>query len=337
MLLFPLPFLTAFFLVFVLLQLARYAGRGIPILLLVTIGAYALQSILVGMQWGLMELPRIAIASLANVLPPLTWLTLNTLAGRSGPGTRVVAYCCLIGIPVILFGAFYFQISPIIDITGILVYAIFGAHLVWLGWRQELGWMASRPLNAIVTTQRAYLLVGIVLLISAGVDMMVATDIRLNDSQISPALVGYSNLVLLLILVMVYFRASWQNPSRVFVRPREPDDKNGPDAMKILELLDREMAENHLYRSESLSLNQIARRIGVPARQVSSAVNSIRAMNVPQYVNTFRIRDACRMLEDTDTSIGDIVFDVGFTTKSNFNREFQRITGVSPSAWRARS
>ena len=60
-------------------------------------------------------------------------------------------------------------------------------------------------------------------------------------------------------------------------------------------------------------------------------------MNVPQYVNTFRIRDACRMLEETDVPITGIVFEVGFTTKSNFNREFQRVTGLSPSAWREKA
>lgn len=29
------------------------------------------------------------------------------------------------------------------------------------------------------------------------------------------------------------------------------------------------------------------------------------------------------------------MFEVGFLTKSNFNREFLRVTGKSPSAWRA--
>jgi AraC-like DNA-binding protein len=30
------------------------------------------------------------------------------------------------------------------------------------------------------------------------------------------------------------------------------------------------------------------------------------------------------------------MFDSGFQTKSNFNREFRRQTGLSPAAWRNR-
>ncbi len=39
--------------------------------------------------------------------------------------------------------------------------------------------------------------------------------------------------------------------------------------------------------------------------------------------------------EDYVQSIMQIMFEVGFLTKSNFNREFLRVTGKSPSAWRA--
>lgn len=60
-------------------------------------------------------------------------------------------------------------------------------------------------------------------------------------------------------------------------------------------------------------------------------------MNVPKYVNTFRIRDACRILEETDMPVTEVIFAVGFTTKSNFNREFQRVTGLNPSEWRSRA
>ncbi|WP_130401963.1 AraC family transcriptional regulator [Thalassococcus sp. S3] len=341
MLLFPLPFLTAFFLIFILLYVARHVGRGLPYLALITISAYALQSVLMGVHWGLADIPRAIIASLAIVLPPLTWLTLNTLAGRISARVRVVSLVGTVLLLILLNAAFYFQLSTVIELAGILVYLLFGLHLVWLGWHQELDWMANRPLHAVLPTQRAFFLTGALLLISAGVDAMVAVDIRLNDSQISSALVGYSNLTLLLILVLMFFRVGSPPRSVAVPEPALPggssEDDDGPTAQEILDLLDAEMEKNHLYRSENLSLNQIARRIRLPARQVSSAVNSLRAMNVPQYVNTFRIKDACRILEETDMPVTEIVFAVGFTTKSNFNREFQRVTGVNPSEWRTRS
>jgi AraC-like DNA-binding protein len=49
------------------------------------------------------------------------------------------------------------------------------------------------------------------------------------------------------------------------------------------------------------------------------------------------VREACRSLADTDEPITRIMFDAGFQTKSNFNREFLRVTGMSPKAWRGRT
>jgi AraC-like DNA-binding protein len=77
--------------------------------------------------------------------------------------------------------------------------------------------------------------------------------------------------------------------------------------------------------------------MGLSVRQVSNAVNRVKSMSVSQYVNDYRVREACRLLADTDEPITRIMFDAGFQTKSNFNREFLRVTGMSPKAWRARA
>lgn len=53
-----------------------------------------------------------------------------------------------------------------------------------------------------------------------------------------------------------------------------------------------------------------------------------------QVVNDFRIAEAMRLLAETDRPVTTIQFEAGFLTKSNFNREFRRVTGTSPSAYR---
>lgn len=72
-----------------------------------------------------------------------------------------------------------------------------------------------------------------------------------------------------------------------------------------------------------------------PARRISTAVNRLHAKNISQYISEFRIAEACRLLTETDEPVTRIMFDAGFQTKSNFNREFRRVTGMSPMAWRA--
>jgi AraC-like DNA-binding protein len=54
-------------------------------------------------------------------------------------------------------------------------------------------------------------------------------------------------------------------------------------------------------------------------------------------MNGHRIAEACGLLTETDHSITTIMFEAGFQTKSNFNREFLRQTGTNPTDRRARN
>lgn len=54
-----------------------------------------------------------------------------------------------------------------------------------------------------------------------------------------------------------------------------------------------------------------------------------------QYINEFRVMEACELLAKSDKSVTEIMFDVGFQTKSNFNRAFRRVTGMPPIQWRS--
>ena len=55
------------------------------------------------------------------------------------------------------------------------------------------------------------------------------------------------------------------------------------------------------------------------------------------YVNHIRIRNACDLLSNTDMSVLDVSLNVGFTTLSSFNRQFQKAFGVAPLTWRKNS
>ncbi len=96
------------------------------------------------------------------------------------------------------------------------------------------------------------------------------------------------------------------------------------------------MTEKRLWSDTELNLARLARRLGAPARAVSEAVNRVHGVSVSHYVNNHRIGEACRLLRDTDLPVTRILFEAGFMTKSNFNREFLRVTGESPSEWRRR-
>ena len=89
-----------------------------------------------------------------------------------------------------------------------------------------------------------------------------------------------------------------------------------------------------LYKDPDLSLIKLARRMGVPARELSAMVNRQCGKNIAQWINGFRIAAECELLASGDAPVTTVMLDCGFFTKSNFNREFRRHTGLSPSAYR---
>ncbi len=56
-----------------------------------------------------------------------------------------------------------------------------------------------------------------------------------------------------------------------------------------------------------------------------------------RYLQRRRIERAMAFLRETDRSITDICFDVGFASLGTFSRTFSAIVGESPSAYRARA
>ena len=55
------------------------------------------------------------------------------------------------------------------------------------------------------------------------------------------------------------------------------------------------------------------------------------------YVNGYRIKEASRLLTETKTDANEIARAVGYANISYFNRQFKRLTGVTPLVLRLTS
>ena len=54
-----------------------------------------------------------------------------------------------------------------------------------------------------------------------------------------------------------------------------------------------------------------------------------------QYVLTRRVERAQQLLRDTETSVTDVCLEVGFQSLGSFSSAFRRVTGTTPTAYRA--
>ncbi len=52
-----------------------------------------------------------------------------------------------------------------------------------------------------------------------------------------------------------------------------------------------------------------------------------------QFLNELRISAACKLLSEQEVNISQICYDVGYNNLSNFNRQFKKVTGFTPSSY----
>ncbi|MFQ5636669.1 MAG: helix-turn-helix domain-containing protein [bacterium] len=91
------------------------------------------------------------------------------------------------------------------------------------------------------------------------------------------------------------------------------------------------------YLNPSLSLSDLANKISIPHRQLSQVINESFNQNFYDFVNTYRITECKRLLNhcsDEKKTIIEIAFEVGFNSKSTFNKAFKKHTGLTPKEYK---
>lgn len=102
--------------------------------------------------------------------------------------------------------------------------------------------------------------------------------------------------------------------------------------LKLLKLMD----QNKLFKDPELSLNDLARQLNVHANTLSQVINTLENKNFYDYINELRINEFNTIVtypENQKFTLLSLAFEVGFNSKTSFNRNFKKITGLSPTAY----
>lgn len=111
----------------------------------------------------------------------------------------------------------------------------------------------------------------------------------------------------------------------------------GEQIQDYAEQIETLMETEKIYRDSKLTLSKLARKLAVSRQIVSEVVNRHFEASFADYVNTYRLEEACRMLkekENRDKKIASIAFECGFGTVSAFNISFKKYTQMTPSEYK---
>ena len=102
---------------------------------------------------------------------------------------------------------------------------------------------------------------------------------------------------------------------------------------QMVESLDSYIRENC---SEEISNTEIGAIFGYHPFYVSRMLKEKKGMTLRQYIISYRLKAAKRMLEFTQKSMAEIAEEVGFTDASYFTKTFRQSFGMTPKKWRCK-
>jgi AraC-like DNA-binding protein len=135
-------------------------------------------------------------------------------------------------------------------------------------------------------------------------------------------------------------------PDEIPVRP-EPSgivtkikyEKSGlaeDQAGKIYEQLGIAMSKQKLFTESELTLAALAKTLDVHPNHLSQVINSYEGKNFYDFINFHRVEEFKRLAPRPDNqnyTLLSMAYECGFNSKTSFNRNFRKVTGISPSEY----
>ena len=97
------------------------------------------------------------------------------------------------------------------------------------------------------------------------------------------------------------------------------------------------MAEKEPFLDPSLTIQELSNQINTPVRDLSVLINHHMDQHFFDFVNEYRIQKAMNILKDhskKELTVLEILYEVGFNSKSSFNTSFKKYTNLTPTAYR---
>ncbi|WKK84317.2 helix-turn-helix domain-containing protein [Marivirga arenosa] len=155
--------------------------------------------------------------------------------------------------------------------------------------------------------------------------------------------------VFYLIIICWYLLKSLNNPGlfrnvdskqklvATLVAENKTVDKNDTLHNARIKELNDYMLKEEPYLDPSINIQALSDKIELQARELSVLINHEIGLHFFDYINSFRIKKATQILSDQNNkklTVLEVLYEVGFNSKSSFNTAFKKHTGFTPTEYR---
>ncbi|WP_417712833.1 helix-turn-helix domain-containing protein [Pseudophaeobacter arcticus] len=331
---FPLPLMTATLFVGVAVMVwgLELGPRRANVMFAGLLGLCALEAILVGLRFGYGVDQLIPVQrALPLFLGPMIYLSFVSLTVGASRFRRLTLLH--LAVPVVILGIFW----TVSDGLGRIDWLISGSYLfylvaLYLLWRKGPDALSYAHVEVSRGLSNGILRGAGILVFVLFLDTAIALDFMLNRGAHAAKLISYGSVPLIVFTLAALITIPRMLNSPQAAKPATPST-SGRDA-EIEAGLGALMRQDQLYLDPDITVQRLARRLHLPVRTLSAAINREKGKNVSQYVNDFRVEHAAKMLTQGQDSVAIIAAQSGFLSRSNFYREFQRVYGQTPVEFR---
>lgn len=118
------------------------------------------------------------------------------------------------------------------------------------------------------------------------------------------------------------------------------EEKVTAENNELIARLKSYMEQNEPYLDSSLSMHDLAKQLDVPVRELSVSINHTLNKHFFDFVNEYRIEKAKEIIRnstDEKQTILEVLYEVGFNSKSSFNTAFKKHTGLTPTEFKKKA
>ncbi len=161
--------------------------------------------------------------------------------------------------------------------------------------------------------------------------------IAFNTGNYTSYIVGalsFSFVFYALILLLLFYKKRDQ----LLFLETEKYKRNKIDASEVRLIqtrLQQLITTDRLFLDANLSISKVAGLLQISSVKISQTLNEHLNTNFNDYINSYRIEAAKKMIEKEHTfTLEAIAMDCGFNSKSTFYNAFKKQTGTTPSKFR---
>lgn len=172
--------------------------------------------------------------------------------------------------------------------------------------------------------------------------LTIPTMVILGYISGSHYLTSFISIIPYFIYFNIIFFKAWSNPA-IFAGVEEnvrykSSRLTKEEAGRWINEINQYVSAKKPYLDPDLTVNQLSESLSMSPRILSQIINEYLNQSFYDYINGLRVEESKKMLLDSGgkKTVLEILYDVGFNTKSAYNVAFKRMTGYTPTQYRKR-